>query len=52
MAEDVRSNLAARANAGVAQVMEAGQEIFDKAGDAALEAHDAAKDRLRQSVRE
>ncbi|AEG08723.1 DUF3618 domain-containing protein (plasmid) [Sinorhizobium meliloti WSM1022] len=52
MAEDVRSNLAARANAGVAQAMEAGQEILDKAGDAALEAHDAAKDRLQQSVRE
>lgn len=52
MAEDVRSNISARANAGVAQAMEAGQEILDKAGDAVLEAHDAAKDRLQHPVRE
>ncbi|MDX0597600.1 DUF3618 domain-containing protein [Sinorhizobium medicae] len=52
MAEDMRSNISARANAGVAQAMEAGQEILDKAGEAVLEAHDAAKDRLQRPVQE
>ncbi|MDX0696219.1 uncharacterized protein DUF3618 [Sinorhizobium medicae] len=52
MAEDMRSNISARANAGVAQAMEAGQEILDKAGEAVLEAHDAAKDRLQRPIQE
>ncbi|MDX0541706.1 DUF3618 domain-containing protein [Sinorhizobium medicae] len=52
VAEDMRTNISARANAGVAQAMEAGQEILDKAGEAVLEAHDAAKDRLQRPVQE
>ncbi|MDX1205786.1 DUF3618 domain-containing protein [Sinorhizobium medicae] len=52
VAEDMRTNISARANAGVAQAMEAGQEILDKAGEAVLEAHDAAKDRLQRPVHE
>ncbi|MBP1884044.1 DUF3618 domain-containing protein [Sinorhizobium mexicanum] len=51
-ADDVRGNLAARTNAAVGDAIETGQEVLEKTGDAMLEAHDAARDRLRESPRE
>ncbi|THK37801.1 DUF3618 domain-containing protein [Ensifer sp. MPMI2T] len=51
-ADDVRSNLAARTNAAVGEAAATGQKMLDKAGDAALQAHDAAKERVREGSRE
>lgn len=51
-ADDVRSNLAARTNAAAGEAVAAGQEMLDRAGDAALQAHDAAKERMREWPRD
>ncbi|MCA1439541.1 DUF3618 domain-containing protein [Ensifer sp. IC4062] len=51
-ADDVRSNLAARTNAAVGEAVATGQEMLDKTGDAALHAHDAAKEQVREWSRE
>ncbi|WFU50125.1 DUF3618 domain-containing protein [Sinorhizobium terangae] len=51
-ADEVRSNLSARTNAAVGEAMATGQEMLDKTGDVALQAHDAAKERVREWPRE
>ncbi|APG88313.1 DUF3618 domain-containing protein [Sinorhizobium americanum] len=51
-ADEMRSNLAAKANAAVGEAMGTAQDMLDKTGNAALEAHDAARDRVRETLRE
>ncbi|AUX79947.1 DUF3618 domain-containing protein [Sinorhizobium fredii] len=51
-ADEMRSNLAAKANAAVGEAIGTAQEVLDKTSNAALEAHDAARDRVRETLRE
>ncbi|MCA1409324.1 DUF3618 domain-containing protein [Ensifer sp. IC3342] len=51
-ADDMRANLAARTNEAIGETMATGQEMLDRTGDAALQAHDAAKERVRDGSRE
>ncbi len=51
-ADEVRSSLTDKANAAVGEAIGTAQEVLDKAGNAAIEAHDAARDRLREPYRQ
>jgi hypothetical protein len=50
--DQVRSALSASAQAAAGEAVGTAQEMFDKAGEAALDVHDAARDRLRELSRE
>ncbi|WP_018238349.1 DUF3618 domain-containing protein [Ensifer sp. BR816] len=51
-ADELRSKLSDKATAAVGEAIGTAQEMLDKAGNAALEAHDAARERVRETLRE
>jgi hypothetical protein len=51
-ADEMRSSLAAKTNAAVGDAIGTAQEAMDRTGAAALEAHDAARERVREAFRE
>ncbi|MEY9325075.1 DUF3618 domain-containing protein [Sinorhizobium fredii] len=51
-ADEMRSSLAAKANAAVGEAIGTAQDMLEKTSNVALEAHDAARDRVRETLRD